>query len=92
MDTQLIITAVEFIASVVEGIDSSTQVAKVITLLESWLPTIINEVSSLVPIVQGIISTLKGSAQLTSDQVAAVDALNAQCDAAFDAAASDATD
>ena len=82
-----IVIAVNLIASVVGKLTTNAEVTSVIALLQNWLPTIITEIEDLVPVVQGIISTLQGSSLLTADQVAAVDALNASADAAFEAAA-----
>ncbi len=87
MNAQVIIAGVSLLASLVGKITDSASVNNIITILEAWLPTIISEIQSLVPVVQGIIATLKGSDVLTADQIAAIDALNAQVDADFDAAA-----
>lgn len=87
MDTATIIAMVNLLATLVEKLTTSAQVDYVISLLEAWLPTILAEVQSLVPLVKGILSTLKGSSILTADQISTVDSLNTQVDSDFDAAA-----
>ena len=65
---------------------TSGQTQSIITLLEQVLPTIVSEATSLVAPVQNIIAQMQGSGVVTPDQVTALVALNAQCDAAFNAA------
>jgi hypothetical protein len=60
---------------------------RIIDLLERWLPTILNEARDLLPAMQGIIDTLRGSNVLTCEQDAAINNLNMQSDSAFEAAA-----
>lgn len=91
MTATMIITIVELLATVVEKLTSSADVAKAIAVLEAWLPTIIQGFSDLVPQVQAIIATLKGGDQLTADQITALDAMTAQVDAGFDQAAAAAS-
>jgi hypothetical protein len=86
MNSAAIIALVKIVASFVETLTSNAQVAYAITVLEAWLPTIIEEVPELVEDVQQIIATLKGSDILTPDQVATVEAMSATADAAADAA------
>ena len=87
MNIQMIGLVLNIILSLVQNISSSKAVDNIIALLQSWMPTILNEAEDLVPLVTGIIETLKGSDILTADQVQAIDALNTQSDAEFDAAA-----
>ena len=87
MDAATIIAMVNLLASIVSKIADGKDVDYVISILESWLPTILAEIQQLVPLVKSIISTLQGSSILTDDQKAAIDSLNAQVDADFDAAA-----
>lgn len=90
MDAVTIIALVNLLAGLVSKLADSKQVDYVITILEAWLPTILAEFQQLVPLVKGIISTLQGSSILTAGQQASIDALNAQVDADFDAAAATA--
>lgn len=91
MDATTIINVITLLASLVSKISDSSDVDYVISILESWLPTIVSEIQELIPLVEGIISTLKGSSILTDDQKAAVDALNTSADSGFDAAATAAS-
>lgn len=60
-------------------------VNSIITALEQWMPLIITEGGVLITTVKNIIATLSTSA-VTPDQVASLQALDAKCDAAFEAA------
>jgi hypothetical protein len=86
MNFTIMENALELILSLVGSVAGS-QVDKIITTIEGWLPIITNEASQLLPLVTNILSTLKGNANLTAQQITAIDALNTQADAAFDAAA-----
>ena len=66
---------------------SSGAVGNIITLLEQIIPVVVKEASDLVPIIQNIIEQIRGGGTVTADQLAALDALDAQIDAEFDAAA-----
>lgn len=69
------------------GSFTSGSLASVISLLEEILPTVVTTATELVAPVQNIITALQGSGTVTEAQAAALTALNAQCDAAFDAIA-----
>lgn len=86
MNAQLIIAVIQILASTVESLTSNQQVENAITILEAWLPTIVNEFNDLLPMVQNIIATLKGNATLTADQIATVTTMSQTADAAADAA------
>lgn len=70
---------------------NSSLISTVIQALVQLVPLLTQEFKDLLPIVQGIIADLKGNAAVTPDDMATLDALNAQVDAAFDAAAAAAT-
>lgn len=87
MDSTLTLI-ITLISALIPSISSdTTAIGKIITALEQLLPAIIAEVKSLVPIVQNIISALSNSSGVTPDQLTSLAALDAQCDAAFEAAA-----
>ena len=69
------------------GSVSSGAVGNIITLLEQIIPVAVKEATDLVPIIQNIISQIRGGSTVTADQLAALDALDARIDAEFDAAA-----
>lgn len=87
MDSTLTLV-ITLISDLIPSISSDTSaIGKIITALEQMLPAIIAEVKALVPIVQNIIAALTNSSGVTAAQLTALQALDAQCDAAFEAAA-----
>jgi len=84
---QTIGIVLQMILSIAGNLSNNQQINNIITLLEQWLPTLVKEATDLVPLVQQIIDTLRGNATLTADQITAIDNLNTQTDADFDAAA-----
>lgn len=69
------------------GSSSSAVVDQVIVTLIQIIPVIVNEVSALVGPVQNIIAVLRANTSVTATQMQQLIALQAQADAAFDAAA-----
>lgn len=69
------------------GSSAVSLIASIIKALETWVPIIVGEFKALVPIVKNIITVLKAKdAPITDEQWAILDALDAQCDADFEAA------
>ena len=66
-------------------------IGKIIAALVALIPTVIQEAKDLLPAVKNIIAALSANPATTADQLAALDALDAQVDAAFEAAAAAAT-
>jgi hypothetical protein len=65
----------------------STSIEKVVTLLEQVVPVAVTEFSTLLAPIQNIIAALSSNSTTTATQLAALQALDAQLDAAFEAAA-----
>lgn len=86
MNAAIIEAVLNVILSLAGQVIKSNEIDNIITILEGWVPTIVSEFSDLLPLVENIIATLKGSNVLTADQVATIDALNTSADAEFDAA------
>lgn len=63
--------------------------ANIITLLEKILPVAVQEAEDLVPSIQNIISEIRGSGNITPDQVDALQALSDKYYLDFEAAAAD---
>jgi len=61
-------------------------IASIIDVLTKWLPIIVVEVQTLYQPVKNIIAALQSASGVTADQVAALNALDAAADAAFEAA------
>lgn len=68
------------------GVASSTVVAQIITALIQIVPVLAASATDLITPVKNIITALQTSGAVTPAQLDALDALDAQCDAAFDAA------
>jgi len=69
---------------------SSSAISSTISLLTQIIGLIDTEITTLAPEIKNIIAALSNSSTVTADQLAQLSALNAQVDAAFDAAAADA--
>ena len=70
--------------------DNSEMIANIINALIQIIPVIVKEVQDVAPMVKNIIAALKNDPATTADQLAQLDALDAQVDQAFEAAATDA--
>lgn len=71
---------------------TATQIESILATLTNVVPFIVQEAESLVPVVKNIIAALSANPATTESQLASLQALDLQCDAAFDsvAAATDA--
>lgn len=87
--SSLVVTFVTMLADILPDLGglSTGSLGSIITTLTSLIPAITSEIETVVPIVKNIIAGLQGSANITPAQTAALTALDAQCDAAFEAAA-----
>lgn len=65
-------------------------IAKIVETLIQIVPIIVKEVRDLIPEVKNIISALKSTDGITPDQMTALETLDAQCDADFETAATNA--
>lgn len=65
---------------------TSSLISKIIAALEAWVPIIVAEYKALAPIVTNVIAALRGNGDVTPAQLDQLDAMEAQLDAAFDAA------
>jgi hypothetical protein len=85
-------TAIETLLTLIEsllpslGIASSNVVSKIIVALIQIVPILAEEATNLITPVKNIIAALQSHGALTPDQLAQLQALDTQCDAAFDAA------
>ena len=70
----------------------STAITSIINALIQIVPALINTVEDVVPMVKNIIAALQSNTAVTPDQLAQLQALDAQVDAAFEAAATAAQD
>jgi hypothetical protein len=83
-----ILSALTLILQLIEDVNNNTTaIGKIIAWLEQIVPLIITEVKTVLPMVQNVIDALKNSDAITPEQFDALDKLEAQTDAAFEAAA-----
>jgi hypothetical protein len=83
----VITTILSLIAKLAPGATTEL-ITQIITVLTELIPVLVETYKDLLPVVQNIITALKSNAEITDDQWAALDALSAQYDAAFQAALS----
>lgn len=68
---------------------NSTAIGNIIATLIQLIPAVVQAEQALVAPIKGIIAALSADPATTAVQLATLQALDAQCDAAFDAAAVD---
>lgn len=83
---QIIVSLLSALLPLVGNLASGA-VGNIISLLEEIIPVAVKEAEDLVAPIENIIASIKGSGAVTADQLTALEALNAQIDAEFDAAA-----
>ncbi len=73
--------------SIIPSLSSASAITQIIATLTSIIPVIVKEVQDVVPMVKNIIAALKSNDVITPEQMTALEALDAQCDADFETAA-----
>lgn len=68
---------------------NSTLITQIIETLVAILPTIVKEVQDLIPPIKNIIAALSADPATSAAQLATLQVLDQQCDAAFEEAAID---
>lgn len=68
---------------------NSTLISTIIETLIAVIPQIVNEVETLIPPIKNIIAALSANPATTAEQLATLQALDQQCDQAFEAATVD---
>jgi hypothetical protein len=82
-----ILALIEQLLPAITSAGNTALITGVINALTSMLPFIIDEISALITPVKNIIAALSANPATTATQLAALQALDAQVDVAFDAAA-----
>lgn len=82
----IIQSVLALITQIAPLIKDSAAIASIISTLEQIIPVIGQEINDLAQPVKNIIAALSANPDTTADQLAALQALDAQVDAAFDAA------
>lgn len=93
--TSILTLLLTLIGQLLPAVGASTPaIQNIINALVAIVPALINEAMDMVPIVQNILAALKNNPATTAAQLQTLNALDAQCDAAFEAAmtASEASD
>lgn len=90
MFSSVAITVVNLLAQFLPLVSSSDQIGSIITTLAQLIPVVIKEATDLVTPIKNIIASLSSNPASTLDQLAALAALDVQCDAAFEKAAENA--
>lgn len=83
----IVTTLLALVQQLLPVITTSATVQNIVNALVAILPAIVQEAEDLVPVVKNIIAALSANPAATADQLATLQALDAQCDAAFDTAA-----
>jgi hypothetical protein len=66
---------------------NAEMIASIISTLEGIVPFVVDEIESIAPAIKNIIAALSANPAATADQLVALQALDTQVDAAFEAAA-----
>lgn len=85
--TAIVSSIVAMLTAFLPMISQASQVAKIIEVLVSILPTVVQLASDLAAPIKNIIAALQNSGAATSDQIAQLQELDAKYDQAFEAAA-----
>ena len=83
----MIAALLALVAQLAPVLSSASQIASVIATLESIVSTVTSEVTAVLPMIKNIIAALQTNGAITADQMAALTALDAATDAAFEDAA-----
>ena len=79
-----LIAALTVIAQIASSLGTSSSITAIINFLIQILPTLVQEVEDVVPIVKNIINSLKSNTAITPEQLDQLAALEVQYDAAFE--------
>lgn len=83
----LVLTALQ---QLIPALGAASQLSPIVGLLAEILPIVIKEAMDLAPMIKNIIEALRSHDAVTPEQLDQLDVLDAQVDAAFEAAATDA--
>lgn len=86
---QLALTLLEQIVPQLAGANASL-IEKIVEGLIALIPLLIKEYTDAIPFIRNVIALIKGNGNVTPEQLQTLDDLEAQIDAAFEAAATNA--
>lgn len=84
--TSAILLLLTVIAQIAPTLGASASVTAIINTLVELVPIIAKELADAQPLVMNIINALRNNGQITAEQLADLDALEAKADAEFEAA------
>ena len=84
-----ILSMITTLLPLVSSTGTAAQIGGIIGTISSLLPLVTDEVETLIPAIKNIIGALSAAPATTAAQLTQLQALDQQCDAAFEAAASD---
>lgn len=88
---EMVITAgLALLAQIAPGLSGVGAIGSAIKFLAAIIPPAVTLVKGEIPVIKGIIATLRGNKSVTAEQMAELDALDAQCDAILDTAIANA--
>lgn len=82
-----LVALLSVLAQIAPSLGSSSTITAIINALVQIIPVLVQEVEDVVPMVKNIIAALSANPAATADQLATLQTLDAQVDAAFEAAA-----
>jgi hypothetical protein len=83
----LIPSVVSLLSTVAPLLSGASSISAVVQTLIPLIPAVTQTATDLIPAVKGIIASVSANPATTVEQLATLQALDASCDAAFDAAA-----
>lgn len=93
----MLAVSIETLLTLIEGLlpelgvtSASNIISQILAALITIVPIIAQNATNFITPVKNIIAALQASGNVTPDQITALQQLDAQCDAAFDAAAGNA--
>lgn len=86
MEAAAISAAIALLGQVAPSLTATTAIASAIKFVSTVLVPGIKLAKDEVPVIKGIIATLRGNKTVTAEQMAELDQLDARCDAVLDSA------
>lgn len=90
--TEALTMLLTVIATIAASLNVPSQITSIINTLVSLIPILVKEFQDVVPLVQNIITALRGNGTVTPEQLQQLDDLEAKIDAEFEAAAAQPDD
>ena len=79
-------TLLALIAEIAPLLGAGSQIGKAVSLVAQIVPPLIQTAKDMIPVAKSAIAALRGNAEITPEQIAELDAIEAKIDADYDAA------